>query len=184
MKNLLLSTLLVCASNLMAAPFIIDFTTTNISGNTYRYEYRVSGGPLTNDPAFLEIVFPYQLFDNLTNGSPASPGTDILPPIVDFLSDGLFILNLSAGTTYDLEPFSVEADLIGQSLPASQVFRVYSGTLYDEEFEFDLPVEVQDGQTVARVVVNPDPTDEIPEPSTYFLIATGIGALLLRRHNN
>lgn len=186
MKNLLLVLGTLLAGNLCGASFSIDFTATNLGGSTYRYDYLVSGGPLSEDPAYIDIVFPFSLFENLTNATPGFPATDVLPPIPAFSSNGSFILYLNSATVYTNQPFAIEVDLIaGQSLPPSQQFFVYSGTVFDADLQFDLPVLVQEGETKARVVVDPEPpTGEIPEPSTTLLLSLGLGALLLRRRQN
>ncbi len=186
MKNLILALVTVLAGNLWGATFTIDFTTTNLGGNTYRYDYLVSGGPQLEDPVYIEIVFPFSLFENLTSANPGSPDTDILPPIVDFLSAGLFNLYFASNTVYTNQPFSIEVDLIiGQNLPSSQVFRVFAGTELDPSIPFDVPKLVQEGETKPLVVVDPEPPNgEIPEPSTYLLLSAGLGALLLRRRNS
>jgi|SRR6185312_12614183 len=154
----------------LPATTIINFTTTALGGNSYRYNYSFSGLSLLANQE-LDIEFDPLLYGTLSQGV-AGTGFDLAlfqpnsPPGADGQYSLLALVNNPATTG----TFSVNFIYNGTGAPGSQVFAIY-----DDNFT---PLhQLLIGNT------DPLPTGEAPEPSTLWLICmgAGFGAVIMAR---
>jgi hypothetical protein len=167
MKRITAILFLFAASILPAATLNIEYEVSvlNAPTNEFRYTYFVSGDLLPVDHYF-EILFPANTYTSFTNE--VATGWDvILLPIDSFLNLPGRYSALSLPSTF-AGPFSV--DFIwagGGNGPGSQTFE-----LYDDNFDLQLT-----GTTTLRQTSQP-PGNEIPEPSTLAILASGLTLLV------
>ena len=188
MKQVLLAAVIVLGLGLVqgteAAPIVIKYEVTHVSGDQWLYTYHVS----YVDPAVFEfqadqgfaIRFPpgapgAELYANLAfpAGSPPPPSADwdvlLQQPDMNLPSDGLYdALALVNAPSIVGETFPVLFDWLGPAgtRPGSQLFTVY-------ELVNGAPIDLPLGGGVTV------PFSSVPEPGTLALLGLG-GAALLR----
>jgi hypothetical protein len=147
----------------------IDFGLTALGNGEYRYDYSVynNGSLGAGVPIQLfDIFFDATLYGNLSIVSPDPPASQWSQMILDsvgtvpaFYDVEATSGGISAGST--VSGFAVDFTWLGQGVPGSQEFQIYSNT-------FNL---LQTGNT----------TSETPEPSTFLTIGILLACAAARR---
>jgi hypothetical protein len=141
---------------------IVNFTTTELGGNSWRYDYSFSGLNLSSNQE-LDIAFDASSFGTLSEGV-AGTGFDLalfqpdLPPGAAGQYSLLALVNNPATTG----TFSVDFIYKGTGTPGSQPFAIY-----DDNF---IPIHLLLTGTTAPLA-----SGAAPEPSTMWLSCMGIG---------
>lgn len=160
-----------------AQAIAIQFDTTNINGDVWRYSYSVTDFVFEANQA-LFIDFDSNLYRDLQAQPPAPnadwytttfPTSDPTPGVAGDLPPGSFVALSQIGGASLADPFTVTFVWLGANAPGSQPFTVYQ--LLDDE---GIPVPIASGQTAP-----------VPEPATLGLTAMGLAmacARLRRRH--
>jgi len=151
-----------------ASATAINFTVSNIAGNTWQYSYVVSGHTFLTDETF-EILFDENLYTNLQDPPPAVAGWMLLvfqpevPPNPNL--PGIYSATAQSDGAPLGSPFVIQFEWLGIGTPGSQPFNVYDSS-------FNL---IDSGQTVAG---NP-----IPEPGSVVLLTSALLAwMAVRRY--
>jgi hypothetical protein len=141
----------------------IEFTTADLSGGRWEYEYFLRGDPFPEGQGFA-IFFDEALYSALELQAP-SPGNGhwdplLAQPDLALNSDGYYdVLALIADPSL-IGPFRVSFLWTGLDTPGSQPFEIY-------QLDEDLVRVLDSGRTVGPV----------PEPSTLLLLTAGAGLL-------
>ncbi|WP_419805810.1 hypothetical protein [Terriglobus sp.] len=154
---------ILCASPIKADPLTVSYTTQQVSGSTWQYQYQLSGTMNQGDD--LVILFPFGTTASLVDQTSASADITsfVLQPDATLGADGELDL-LANITNPDLFTyFQVSFLYSGSGSPGAQAF-----TLYDSSFN---PVSSGDTAPVT-------PTAATPEVSSVVLLATGMFAML------
>ncbi len=147
----------------------IEFTTADLSGGRWEYEYFLSGDPFPEGQGFT-IFFDHALYSALELGAP-SPGNGhwdplLVQPDVPLTSDGYYdVLALIADPSL-IGPFRVSFLWAGLATPGSQPFEIY-------QLEGDLVRILDSGRTAL-----------VPEPSTLWLLTAGAGLRFVPRRRS
>lgn len=147
-----------------------------VSGeDLWRYEYTLSGNTFDEDLGF-SVFFDFTLYDNL-QAAPAGSDWNVitLQPDPVIPDDGIYdALSLVNGASL-AQPFSVSFNWLGPpgTTPGSQPFEVYR--LEDD----DTLSITESGETIP--LGGPEP---VPEPSTLFLVGSGLAAALRWRQRS
>lgn len=159
-RQLLLSFFLLFA--LSANASVIEYSLTNIGGNSWRYDYGITNNTNTTIAEFT-IFFDLHRYSNLQVVHSAQEWDSIVvQPDPNLPSDGFFdTLALSAGlfpdSTLRIGAFSVLFDFSGPGAPGSQPFEAYNAAF----------AMVGSGFTTLP--------SSVPEPSTgYLIVAAGL----------
>jgi hypothetical protein len=136
-----------------------------VGEDLWQYEYSPSGLVFQVDQGFA-VFFDYTLYDDLQLVAPLPPDWDpiVANPIPALTSNGFYDALALVNAPSLAGPFRVSFTWLGApgTAPGSQPFEIY---------ELDAqgaPVPFESGQTIA-----PSAT-EVPEPSTMFLVMTGV----------
>lgn len=141
---------------------LIQYTTTNITGNTWQYDYSITNDTLGIDIEEFSILFDVSLYNNLT--LPVVPiGWDpiVFQPDISLPDDGIYdALALVSGITPNttLGGFSVQFDFLGSSTPGTQVFNIIDPSTFDT---------IEFGFTTQKL-------SQVPLPPSLFLMITGL----------
>ncbi len=149
----------------------IDFTSTALSGDRWRFVYAIHNDTLGAPLDEFTVFFDENLFANLADSAGPS-GWDLLliQPDTGIPAAGYFDgLALADGIALDdaLGGFSVTFDYLGAGTPGSQLFSIVNPNSFDE----------LDSGTTKRF--------SVPQPGTLPLMLAGMGALAYwqRRHH-
>lgn len=149
----------------------VHYTTHQVSGSTWQYDYSVSGSLAQGDD--LAILFPLATSASLADNSATSAdvSTFVLQPDAALSADGEFDLMALATDPNLLQTFSTTFLYTGAGTPGSQAF-----SLYDPSFNL-----LSSGTTTVSTPV----AAETPEPASILLAVTGaLGALGLSRRRS
>ena len=161
---------------------MIEYQATNVSGNTWQYDYYVSGFDFLANYTF-GVSFDYQTYQNLQNPavSPAPALWDVLSiePDTILLLQGQFYGSALVDHPSTTLPFMITFDWLGVGDPGSQPFDIFD----------DMFTVVSSGVTTLRQIVQPPsppppPPVAIPSPITPYLILIGFMALMFARKRN
>jgi hypothetical protein len=143
-----------------ADPIAVSFTSTQLSGSEWRYDYRVSGSYAAQDD--LVIYFPYSSESALTDLGTGGSGwtTFVFQPDSSLPADGEFDIVANVDDPGLASVFSVDFSYSGTGSPGTQDF-----TLFDPSFNV-----LASGNTQAEFAAT-------PEPESIILLATGALAL-------
>lgn len=148
----------------------IFYTSENLGGNTWQYNYTLENTGAISLEAF-SIFFDLGDYENLVvTGSPADWDSIVLQPDPGLPADGIFdSLSLGGFLNPDdiLGGFSVAFDFLGSGAPGEQFYAFY------DVFTFDFIV---DGITQIAQVPQP-----MLEPGTLVLLGIGLAAMGLAR---
>ena len=165
-----LATLLLAVQ---ASATVISYETTNVTGNTWRYDYSVTNDTLADPLNELTLYFQLGSFENLQSlGAPANwigllaQPDPLLPDngFVDFLALGS---GVGAGQT--LSGFSVQFDWLAAGTPGSQPFDIIEPTAFEV---------IDSGVTTPGT----PPAHGVPEPSSLALSILMAPLLFLARY--
>lgn len=144
----------------------ISFTTSNLSGNVWQYEYDVINDSLSSTIDEFTIYFDRDLFSNLNvEASPAGWDSIAVQPDSGIPADGFFD-GLAFGQ--GLAPgaaaagFAVSFEFLGAGSPGPQPFDVV------DPVSFDI---LDSGMTVAETAT------DLPEPDSLALLGLALSAL-------
>jgi hypothetical protein len=150
------------AENALAA--LIEFTTTDLGGGRWRYDYVVGNDGATAIDE-LTIYFDLALYANLAvSGAPPAWDAIVVQPDADIPDDGFFdalALEQGIAASGSLAGFSASFDWLGSGEPGGQRFDI---------------VDPQDFSTLASGTT----TNLVPGPAGAVLAATSVIALLPR----
>ncbi|RLA25986.1 MAG: hypothetical protein DRQ62_00970 [Gammaproteobacteria bacterium] len=159
-KCLLSMQLLGFSMAVLSSP--IYYQVTEISGNTYEYQYTV-GNQSAADIEEFTIYFDLGLYENLLlTASPADWDSIVDQPDPSIPDDGYFdSLALTTGISPDgsLSGFSVQFDYLGTGTPGSQFFEIID------------PISFQ---PISDDYTQPLPVENVPEPPVFVLLAFGL----------
>lgn len=150
---------------------VITFASTSLGGNRWLYEYMVSAS--ASEPAIEEftIYFSPGRYDNLTvESSPGGWDSIVVQPDAAVPADGFFdslTLGKSIGPGESRSGFSVSFDFMDTGAPGQQRFDIVDPISFSSIFS---------GMTSPADTA---PPSDVPEPSTIFLLAIGLGFLLI-----
>lgn len=160
----------------LAGPFLtagtIEYQTTNLGQNIFRYTYSLSGFAFQQNQE-LAIEFNPALFGTLSNAQVGSGFMANLfqtnnPPGANGRYSSLALVENPSLAG----PFSVDVEYFGQGLPGAQPFLINQ---YDSDLNFITTLESGGTTSLGAPAV--------PEPATFSLIGAGllVSALGLRR---
>ena len=159
--------LFLCSVSFPGGATTIAFDVTNVSGNSYQYNYTVTNDTLSVAIEQFAIRFDVNLFQNLRLAS-APAGWDPLAiqpdPILsdDGFYDVLALTSPGIAVGATLAGFSVQVDFLGAGAPGSQAFDVLNPLTF---------AVIDDGFTVRSGTV------VVTEPGGLGLMALGLFAL-------
>jgi hypothetical protein len=146
----------------------IDYSTSDLGGGVWQYQYSVLNDTLTAPLQELTIYFDYGLYSNVAIPTPKVGWDEITadPALVLGSPQPGFYDALSLGGGIPVggseSGFTVTFDWLGSGVPGSQYFEIPDTS--------DYSVLLDSGQTTAAAV---------PEPSVLLLLVSGCPALLL-----
>ena len=151
----------------LAQASVVEFTTTSLGGNLWRYDYTINNMSPSLGFDELTLYFDVNSF-GLLNAPTAPPGWDpiVIQRDTGLLSDGFFdVLNLG-GLVSDgisVSGFSVEVSYFGGGAPGAQSFDLLDSSTFTVVFS---------GQTVQLLDPVPVP---VPAPATGLLVVLALG---------
>jgi len=156
--------LMLSAWSMSSQAVIIQFTTTFLGGNQYRYDYTVTND-VTGSPNIDEftIYFDHTMYENLS--SPVGPvDWDAIVEQYDpaIPADGYYdalALGLPIGVSETLGGFSVIFDWLGSGTPGSQAFDIVDPVSFET---------LLSGVTTSALPVT------VPEPSSLSMLLAGL----------
>jgi hypothetical protein len=157
-----------------AAATTISFTTANVSGDIWQYQYSVTNDSLLGPIDEFTIYFDKNGFSNLNvEASPAAWDSIAIEPDLEIPSDGFFDSlatgsGIAPGAT--LGGFAVSFQYLGLGTPGSQPFQIVDPS------DFNV---IDSGLTTPAGVTPPPPS--VPEPGSIALMALGLAALARSR---
>jgi PEP-CTERM motif len=137
----------------------------------WRYSYDLSGNSLNAFEAF-DIYFDQTRYGTLSNAATSNAGWNLLvfQPDLGIPAPGEFIVQALVGGASTVGPFTIDFIFLGSGRPGSQPFDLLA---FDAQGNF--VQNLGSGQT--RL-----PADAtVPEPSTIFLLASGLAAVRTAR---
>ena len=145
----------------------VGYHVSNLGGNQYQYSYSVSNNgslPSGSPVQLFDILFDPLLYQNgsLNIVTPDQPKSDWSEELLTAIAPGLpmdydaLALNGGIAAGSSVSGFAVQFRWIGQGLPGSQPFQIYS------PIDFSL---LQSGET----------TTTTPEPSFFWMIGIVLG---------
>lgn len=147
---------------------ILQFETTALGGDIWRYRYTLQGQAPSGGFDGLTVYFEPTSFGHLTNlAVPVDCDPLLIQPDIGIPADGfLDLLHLGGLLNGSFGPveFSVDVEFLGNGFPGSQRFELY----VSEPFDVVTSSETQQAAAV-------------PEPATFALVATALGCILLGR---
>jgi hypothetical protein len=151
----------------------IEYQATHATGNTWQYDYYVSGFAFPANYTF-GISFNYANYLNLQNPvvSPAPALWDVLStePDANLLSPGWYFGTALVNNPSTTLPFTITFDWLGIGSPGSQPFEIY-----DDAF-----ATIASGNTTLRQTDTSPPP--VPNPGTlYLFLAALIPFLFIRK---
>jgi hypothetical protein len=150
---------------------VITYDLTNLSANTWEYDYHVGNDTLSSDIEEFSVYFDFSSYANLMVTTPLSPAWDeiVVQPDTGIPDDGFFDAlvalgpSIAPGTTQS--GFSVKFDWLGAGTPGAQFFQVVDAITFDV---------LDEGFTA------PAPAS-VPEPCAFLLALAGIAVVAVRR---
>ena len=167
-RNTLAGAVCLLLSSLQpAAATTINYEVSNISGNTWEYNYTVINDTLGIAIEEFTVYFASGLYENLSlESAPASWDPLVIAPN-NFLNNDAYYDALALGGAgiapgASLGLFSVQFDYLGTATPGSQLFEIVN-----PEPDFSV---LASGRTALATVV--------PIPAAFWLFGTGIIGLI------
>ena len=156
-----------------ASATVISYETTNVTGNTWRYDYSITNDTLADPLSELTLYFQLGSFENLQSlGAPAGWNGLIAQPD-PLLPDNGFIdfaaLGAGVGSLQTLNGFSIQFDWLASGTPGSQAFDIIEPATFEV---------IDSGFTTPAA----PPTHSVPEPPTFALIVAALPMMLLARY--
>lgn len=152
---LLLLALLVPMTGFAGAIF---YDITNLSGNDWRYEYRLSGFQFQAGEGFT-IFFDESLFEDLRNVSVPGDWDPLLSQPDSFFQVAGFLDALATVNQPSNQTFGIDFTYLGAGTPGAQPFEAYST---NPDF----------------VVFDSGLTEMVPEPDAILLVGGGLALLI------
>lgn len=144
----------------------INFTTANLTGNVWQYEYAVINDSLSSAIDEFTIYFDRDLYSNMSVvASPAGWDSIVVQPDAGIPADGFFDgLALGAGLAPGATAagFAVSFEFLGAGSPGPQPFDVVDPVSFNV---------VDSGVTV------PETATDLPEPDSIALLGLALSAL-------
>jgi hypothetical protein len=154
--------ILLLASASTARATLVEYETSNVSGNTWRYDYTVTNDSLSRSIDELTIFFTLGLYENVNfGGAPAGWDALVIAPDPNLPDDGFYdALALGSGLAVGatLGGFYAVFDWLGSGTPGSQSFSVFDALTFDT---------LDVGFSVPRAAPPPTP---VAEPHTLSLL--------------
>ncbi len=150
---------LVFAGSVSAAT--ITYSTTNVTGNTWLYDYTITNDTLGTPLEEFTIYFDVALYANLvvesspTDWDPLAVDPDPLLPDDGFFDSVALISGIAPGDT--LSGFSVSFDFLGAGMPGAQPFDIVDPNTF---------AVLENGFTTPATVV--------PVPAAVWLFGSGL----------
>ena len=154
----------------------IEYQATHAMGNTWQYNYFVSGFTFPANYSF-RISFNYANYLNLQNPvvSPAPAMWDVssIEPSVAFQAAGWYYGAALVNNPSTTLPFTITFDWLGIGAPGSQPFEIY-----DDAFS-----TISSGNTILRQA-GPLPPAPVPGPAVLYLFLAGLISFVFVRNKN
>ena len=174
MRNITFKTILtgICAVFFLAESAyatVITYVATDLADTTsgedlWQFTYTVSDNTFAADTGFT-IYFDLELYSNLQDPAPyVNDDWDVItfppdPCSLVWPQDGMYDAYALTDNASLVDPFTLEFVWLGADTPGAQFFEVYDGITW---------TVLELGQTTAASAA------PIPEPTTIFLMATGL----------
>lgn len=157
----------------MATAGVIDYTTTSLGGNLWRYDYTINNTTPSIGFDGFTVYFDVNSFELLTGATaPANWDLLVLEPDTTLPADGLYdALHLGGpvGDGVSLSGFSVSLTYLGAGTPGAQPFELYMSDPF---------AVVYTGETSELR----DP-GQLPEPTSLALVLLAIGGAAASRRS-
>lgn len=138
MKFAVMATFLAAVTLGSAAHSQVAYTATDISGNTWQYNYTLTNGLVPGNIGELTVFFSVGLYSNLAN--PSSPGNwspIVVQPDASLPQDGFYdVQALDAGLApgQSASGFTVDFTWLGTGTPGSQLFNIVNPVDYSTQY--------------------------------------------------
>lgn len=166
---------LACLSCSAAHAGLVNYQSTNLGGNAYRYDYTITNdGSITPEIGLFDILFDPALYDEASLLNVSNPSLDAgwsqmflgsgigVPAAFDVFANGS---GIELGSS--VAGFAVQFLWLGAGSPGAQGFEIYD----PETFEL-----LGSGTSTLR-----PPATTVPEPTAFALMTSALAMLALLR---
>lgn len=161
---------LLTAWSMVAGAATITYSSTNLGGTSWQYDYTVENDTLGSALEEFSIFFDLGLYDSIAIvGTPAGWDGLAVQPDPGIPDDGFadyVALSVGLAPNSSLRGFQVLFNWLGQGTPGGQQFAVLDPTTF---------VTLESGTT--RVTETAPPPTEVPEPGTITLLGLGLAGI-------